>query len=43
MNTMKYEVSIDDLGAYTKIWTASWNLQWIPEEMPYFLCQDNRP
>ena len=44
MNTMKYEVSIDDPGAYTKPWSASWNLQWIPgEEMPYFLCQDNRP
>jgi hypothetical protein len=44
MNTMKYEVSIDDLGAYTKIWTASWTLQWIAgEELPYFLCQDNRP
>jgi hypothetical protein len=44
MNTMKYEVSIDDPGAYTKTWSASWNLQWIAgEEMPYFLCQDNRP
>jgi len=44
MNTMKYEVTIDDLGAYTKPWTASWTLQWIPgEETPYFLCQDNRP
>jgi hypothetical protein len=44
MNTMKYEVSIDDPGAYTKTWSSSWNLQWIAgEEMPYFLCQDNRP
>jgi hypothetical protein len=44
MNTMKYEVTIDDPGAYTKSWTASWTLQWIPgEELPYFLCQDNRP
>jgi Family of unknown function (DUF6152) len=44
MNTLKYEVSIDDPGAYTKTWTASWTLQWIAgEELPYFLCQDNRP
>jgi hypothetical protein len=44
MNTMKYEVTIEDPGAYTKPWTASWTLQWIPgEELPYFLCQDNRP
>jgi hypothetical protein len=44
MKTMKYEVTIDDPGAYTKQWTSSWTLEWIPgEETPYFLCQDNRP
>ena len=44
MKTMKYEVTIDDPGAYTKPWTSSWTLEWIPgEELPYFLCQDNRP
>lgn len=44
MKTMRYEVTIDDPGAYTKPWTSSWTLEWIPgEELPYFLCQDNRP
>ena len=44
MNTLKYEVTIDDPGAYTKQWVASWTLQWITdEELPYFLCEDNRP
>ena len=44
MKTMKYEVTIDDPGAYTKQWTSSWTLEWIPgQETPYFLCQDNRP
>ena len=44
MKTMKYEVTIDDPGAYTKPWTSSWTLEWIPgQETPYFLCQDNRP
>jgi len=44
MKTMKYEVTVDDPGAYTKQWTSSWTLEWIPgEETPYFLCQDNRP
>jgi hypothetical protein len=44
MKTMKYEVTIDDPGAYTKPWTSSWTFEWIPgEETPYFLCQDNRP
>jgi len=43
-NTLKYEVTVDDPGAYTKTWTSSWNLQWIPgEELPVFYCQDNRP
>jgi hypothetical protein len=44
MKTMKYEVTVDDPGAYTKQWKSSWTFEWIPgEETPYFLCQDNRP
>lgn len=43
-NTLKYEVTIDDVGAYTRSWTSTWNMTWIPnEEMPVHLCQDNRP
>jgi hypothetical protein len=43
-NTLKYEVTVDDPGAYTKTWTSSWNLKWIPnEELPINFCQDNRP
>src|SRR5262245_16998126 len=43
-NTLKYEVTIDDPGAYTKTWTSSANLQWIAgEELPLYYCQDNRP
>jgi len=44
MKTMNYEVTIDDPGAYTRMWKSSWTFEWIPgEETPYFLCQDNRP
>jgi hypothetical protein len=44
MKTMKYEVTIDDPATYTKQWTSSWTLEWMPgEETPFFLCQDNRP
>jgi hypothetical protein len=44
MGTMRYEVTIDDPGAYTRPWKSSWTLTWVPgEETPYFLCQDNRP
>jgi hypothetical protein len=44
MGTMRYEVTVDDPGAYTRSWKSTWNLKWVPgEETPYFLCQDNRP
>jgi hypothetical protein len=43
-NTLRYEVTIDDPGAYTKMWSSSWTLQWIAgEELPPYYCQDNRP
>ncbi|HTQ99841.1 MAG TPA: DUF6152 family protein, partial [Candidatus Acidoferrum sp.] len=44
MNTLQYQVTIDDHGAYTRPWTASWTMQWVPDqELPIFFCQDNRP
>ena len=44
MNTLKYEVTIDDPGAYTRPWSANWTLQWVAgEELPASYCQDNRP
>jgi hypothetical protein len=43
MNTLKYEVTIDDPGAYTRTWSAGWTLQWVPEDLPTVYCQDNRP
>lgn len=42
-NTLKYEVTIDDPGAYARTWTAGWTLQWVPEDLPTYYCQDNRP
>ena len=27
-DTLHYEVTIDDPGAYTKPWTAGWNIGW---------------
>ena len=44
MNTLLYQVTIDDPGAYTRTWTASWTLKWVPNaELPVYFCQDNRP
>ena len=43
-NTLHYEVTIDDPGAYTRSWTSSWDLKWVPnKELPTYYCQDNRP
>jgi hypothetical protein len=43
-NTLRYEVTIDDPGAYTRTWSAAWTLRWIPDQdMPEYFCQDNRP
>ncbi len=43
MNTLKYEVTIDDPGAYTRPWSASWTMQWVAgDELPVYYCQDNR-
>lgn len=43
-DTLRYEVTIDDPGAYTKAWSSSWELHWVGgEELPVYFCQDNRP
>jgi hypothetical protein len=44
LDTLHYEVTIDDPGAYTRPWTASWDMRWVAgEELPVHFCQDNRP
>lgn len=41
-NTLKYEATVDDPGAYTKPWTGGWLIQWQPtEELYEYVCQDN--
>ena len=41
-NTMKYEATIDDPGAYSATWAGGWLLQWQPNEELYeYVCQDN--
>jgi hypothetical protein len=43
LDTLRYEVTIDDPGAYTEPWSSSWELRWIAdEELPAYFCQDNR-
>ena len=43
-DTLRYDVTIEDPGAYTRTWSAGWTLSWVPgEDMPEYFCQDNRP
>jgi hypothetical protein len=40
--TLKYEVTIDDPGAYTAPWTTGFSLQWTPgTELFEYICQEN--
>ena len=44
LETLQYEVTIEDPGAYTRSWTSSWTLRWVGgEDLPFHLCQHNRP
>ena len=42
-DTLRYEVTVDDPGAYTAPWSSGWELRWVGgEELPVYFCQDNR-
>ena len=42
LNTLKYEVTVDDPGAYTRPWTGGWTIQWVPdEEIQEYFCEEN--
>ena len=41
-DTLKYEVTVNDPGAYTRPWTSSWNLRWqAGRDIEEYFCQDN--
>ena len=41
-NTLHYEATIDDPGAYTKPWTVAWNIPWRANgELAEYICQEN--
>jgi len=42
MNNIRYEVMIDDPGAYTAPWSGQFNLRYVPgDELFEYVCQDN--
>jgi hypothetical protein len=40
-NTIQYQITIDDPGAYTASWTSGFYMRWTPGESFEFVCQDN--
>jgi hypothetical protein len=41
-DTLRYEVTIDDPGAYTETWSGGWYIPWVPGNEPFdYLCQEN--
>jgi hypothetical protein len=41
-NTLRYEATIDDPGAYTAPWTVAWDIPWSPDgELMEYICQEN--
>ncbi len=42
LNTLKYEVTVDDPRTYTRAWTGGWTIQWVPnEEIQEYFCEEN--
>jgi hypothetical protein len=41
LEKLKYEITVDDPGAYTKPWTSGFYMFWTPGESFQFVCQDD--
>ena len=42
LNTLKYEVTVDDPHAYTRSWRGGWTVEWVPdEEIQEYFCEEN--
>jgi len=41
-NTLHFEATVDDPGAYTKPWSFAWDIPWrAGEELQEYICQEN--
>ncbi len=42
LNTLRYEVTVDDPRVYTRPWKGSWTLEWVADqEIQEYFCEEN--
>jgi hypothetical protein len=42
LQTLKYEVTVDDPRTYTRPWSGGWTIQWVPDrEIQEYFCEEN--
>ena len=42
LNTLRYEVTVDDPRTYTRPWTGGFTVQWVPDaDLQEFFCEEN--
>ena len=42
LNTLRYEVTVDDPRTYTRTWTAGFTLNWVPDQdIQEYFCEEN--
>ena len=42
LNTLRYEVTVDDPRTYTRRWRSAWTVRWVPDrDIGEFFCEEN--
>jgi hypothetical protein len=42
LNTLRYQVTVDDPRTYTRPWTGGWNITWVAgKEIEEYFCEEN--
>ena len=42
LDTLHYEATIDDPGAYSEPWTVAWDISWSAgQDLSEYICQEN--
>jgi hypothetical protein len=42
LDTLRYQVTVDDPRTYTRPWSGGWTIQWVPDqEIQEYFCEEN--